>query len=321
MAEVAAKQRKHKMSRLEKKNTLIAYSFLAPNFLGFAIFTLVPVVCAILLAFVEWNGGDISNAHFVGLQNFAEIFKADKVASKWANGDYLYFFNRVDLGIALKNTVFYALINVPRTLVCAIALALALNKAKGAVAFRTIFFFPYVASMVAICVCWNFMLMKDGPVNQMIMALGINFNKSWTADSTMAMWAIILVSVWRSMGYYMVIYLAGLQGCNPDLNEAAELDGANRWQQFWHITLPQLRPTTFFVVIMLTISGFKVYDQMYMITQGGPGTATMTLVYYIYNVAFVNTPKYGYASAISMVLFVLVLIVTIIQFRGSKGEN
>lgn len=176
MAEVAAKQRKHKMSRLEKKNTLIAYSFLAPNFLGFAIFTLVPVVCAILLAFVEWNGGDISNAHFVGLQNFAEIFKADKVASKWANGDYLYFFNRVDLGIALKNTVFYALINVPLTLVCAIALALALNKAKGAVAFRTIFFFPYVASMVAICVCWNFMLMKDGPVNQMIMALGINFN-------------------------------------------------------------------------------------------------------------------------------------------------
>lgn len=126
MAEVAAKQRKHKMSRLEKKNTLIAYSFLAPNFLGFAIFTLVPVVCAILLAFVEWNGGDISNAHFVGLQNFAEIFKADKVASKWANGDYLYFFNRVDLGIALKNTVFYALINVPLTLVCAIALALAL---------------------------------------------------------------------------------------------------------------------------------------------------------------------------------------------------
>ena len=321
MAEIAVKQRRHKMSKLEKKNTLIAYSFLAPNFLGFAIFTLVPVICAILLAFVEWNGGDISNAHWVGLQNFAEIFKVNKVADKWASGDYLYFFNRVDLGIALKNTVFYALINVPLTLVCAIALALALNKAKGAVAFRTIFFFPYVASMVAICVCWNFMLMKDGPVNQMIMALGINFNKSWTADSTMAMWAIILVSVWRSMGYYMVIYLAGLQGCNPDLNEAAELDGANRWQQFWHITLPQLRPTTFFVVIMLTISGFKVYDQMYMITQGGPGTATMTLVYYIYNVAFVNTPKYGYASAISMVLFVLVLIVTIIQFRGSKGEN
>lgn len=317
MAEVAAKQRKHKMSRLEKKNTRIAYSFLAPNFLGFAIFTLVPVVCAILLAFVEWNGGDISNAHFVGLQNFAEIFKADKVASKWANGDYLYFFNRVDLGIALKNTVFYALINVPLTLVCAIALALALNKAKGAVAFRTIFFFPYVASMVAICVCWNFMLMKDGPVNQMIMALGINFNKSWTADSTMAMWAIILVSVWRSMGYYMVIYLAALQGVPRELYEAATVDGANKWQQFRNVTLPQIKPTTFFCTIMLVIGSFKIYDTVAIMTNGGPGRATKMLVTYIYDVAF-NNIKYGQASAIAMVLLVIVLIVTIIQFANEK---
>lgn len=313
MAEVAAKQRKHKMSRLEKKNTLIAYSFLAPNFLGFAIFTLVPVVCAILLAFVEWNGGDISNAHFVGLQNFAEIFKADKMG----NGDYLYFFNRVDLGIALKNTVFYALINVPLTLVCAIALALALNKAKGAVAFRTIFFFPYVASMVAICVCWNFMLMKDGPVNQMIMALGINFNKSWTADSTMAMWAIILVSVWRSMGYYMVIYLAALQGVPRELYEAATVDGANKWQQFRNVTLPQIKPTTFFCTIMLVIGSFKIYDTVAIMTNGGPGRATKMLVTYIYDVAF-NNIKYGQASAIAMVLLVIVLIVTIIQFANEK---
>lgn len=292
MAEVAAKQRKHKMSRLEKKNTLIAYSFLAPNFLGFAIFTLVPVICAILLAFVEWNGGDISNAHFVGLQNFAEIFKVDKVASKWANGDYLYFFNRVDLGIAL-------------------------NKAKGAVAFRTIFFFPYVASMVAICVCWNFMLMKDGPVNQMIMALGINFNKSWTADSTMAMWAIILVSVWRSMGYYMVIYLAALQGVPRELYEAATVDGANKWQQFRNVTLPQIKPTTFFCTIMLVIGSFKIYDTVAIMTNGGPGRATKMLVTYIYDVAF-NNIKYGQASAIAMVLLVIVLIVTIIQFANEK---
>ena len=132
---------------------------------------------------------------------------------------------------------------------------------------------------------------------------------------------VILFSVWKNMGYYMVIYLAGLQGTNPELNEAAELDGANRRQIFWHIILPQLRPTTFFVVIMLTITSFKVYDQMYMITQGGPGNATMTLVYDIYNVAFVGTPRYGYASAISMVLFALVLIVTLVQFRGSSADN
>ena len=144
--------------------------------------------------------------------------------------------------------------------------------------------------------------------------------RRWAAGRETAMLTVILFSVWKNMGYYMVIYLAGLQGTNLELNEAAELDGANKWQIFWNVTLPQLRPTTFFVVIMLTINSFKVYDQMYMITQGGPGNATMTLVYDIYNVAFVNTPRYGYASAISMVLFVLVLIVTIVQFKGSSND-
>ena len=143
----------------------------------------------------------------------------------------------------------------------------------------------------------------------------------WAAGKDTAMLTVILFSVWKNMGYYMVIYLAGLQGTNPELEEAAELDGANKWQIFWNVTLPQLKPTTFFVIIMLTIASFKVYDQMYMITQGGPGNATMTLVYYIYNVAFVNTPKYGYASAVSMVLFVLVLFVTIIQFKGSSNND
>lgn len=135
------------------------------------------------------------------------------------------------------------------------------------------------------------------------------------------MLTVVLFSVWKNMGYYMVIFLAGLQGTSPQLEEAATLDGANRWQIFWHVVLPQLRPTTFLVTITLTIASFKVYDQMYMITQGGPGNATITLVYYIYNVAFVNTPKYGYASAIAMVLFALVLIVTIIQFRGSSNND
>ena len=183
--------------------------------------------------------------------------------------------------------------------------------------FRTIFFFPYVASMVAICVCWNFMLMKDGPVNQMIMALGINFNKSWTADSTMAMWAIILVSVWRSMGYYMVICLAALQGVPRELYEAATVDGANKWQQFRNVTLPQIKPTTFFCTIMLVIGSFKIYDTVAIMTNGGPGRATKMLVTYIYDVAF-NNIKYGQASAIAMVLLVIVLIVTIIQFANEK---
>ena len=196
------------------------------------------------------------------------------------------------------------------------------QKVKFRNFFRTVSFFPYVASLVAVAAVWNMIFSPSmGPVNQILATLGVENLPKWAAGKDTAMLTVILFSVWKNMGYYMVIYLAGLQGTNPELEEAAELDGASKWQIFWNVTLPQLKPTTFFVIIMLTIASFKVYDQMYMITQGGPGTATMTLVYYIYNVAFVNTPKYGYASAISMVLFVLVLIVTIIQFRGSKGEN
>ncbi len=313
MSQSEVRKARYKMGKLERKNTLVAYSFLAPNFIGFAVFTLVPVICAIALSLFEWNGGDISKLKFVGLDNYATIFATKKVAEKGIG----YFFNRADLGITLKNTVYYTVITVPLTIICAMALALLLNKIKGAVFFRTVFFFPYVSSMVAICVCWSFMLMKDGPINQIIMALGINFNKGWTADSTMAIWAIILVSVWRNMGYYMVLYLAALQGIPRELMEAATVDGANKRQQFWHVTLPQLKPTTFFVSVMMVISCFKIYDVVAIMTDGGPGRATKMLVTYIYDEAFVKV-RYGQASAISMVLLVIVLLVTIIQFGSEK---
>lgn len=315
-------KKKFKMGRLEKRNTLVALSFIAPNFLGFAIFTLIPVVMSVFMSLTESNTGALFGSKWVGLANYADIFNTAKVGAKIAEDGLFagltYFFNRVDLGIALKNTVFYTIVTVPLTLVCSIALALVLNRAvNGAVGFRAIFFFPYVASMVAICVCWNFMLMKNGPVNQLLNSVGIPFNKSWTADSTMAMWAIILVSVWRSMGYYMVIYLAALQGVPRELYEAATVDGANKWQQFRNVTLPQLRPTTFFASIMLIIGCFKIYDTVAIMTGGGPGRATKMLVTYIYDTAFVNF-KYGMASAIAMVLLVIVLIVTVIQFSMEK---
>ena len=313
MSQAEVKKVRRKMGKLERKNTLVAYSFLAPNFIGFAVFTLVPVICAILLSLFEWNGGDISKMKYVGLDNYATIFATKKVAEKGIE----YFFNRADLGIALKNTVYYTIVTVPLTIACALALALLLNKIKGAVFFRTVFFFPYVSSMVAICVCWSFMLMKNGPVNQIIMALGIDFNKGWTADSTMAIWAIILVSVWRNMGYYMVLYLAVLQGIPRELMEAATVDGAGKWKQFLHVTLPQLKPTTFFVSVMMVISCFKIYDVVAIMTEGGPGRSTKMLVTYIYDEAFVKI-RYGQASAISMVLLVIVLLVTIIQFSSEK---
>lgn len=285
------------------RESLVAYSFIAPNFIGFCIFTLVPMFFAICLAFCSWDGAH--PIEFVGLQNFIDLLDDDTFKASFVN------------------TIVYTVGTVPLTLICSLGLAVLLNqKVKCRNFFRTVSFFPYVASLVAVAAVWNMIFSPSmGPVNQLLASLGVENLPRWAAGKETAMITVILFSVWKNMGYYMVIYLAGLQGTNLELNEAAELDGANKWQIFWNVVLPQLRPTTFFVVIMLTISSFKVYDQMYMITQGGPGNATMTLVYDIYNVAFVNTPRYGYASAISMVLFVLVLIVTIIQFRGSSAND
>jgi len=304
---------RYKMGKLGRKNTLVAYSFLAPNFIGFAVFTLVPVICAIALSFFEWNGGDFSKLKYVGLDNYQTIFETKKVAEKGLGE----FFNKVDLGTALKNTTYFTLITVPLTIVCALALAILLNKIKGAVVFRTTFFFPYVASIVAICVCWRFMLNKNGPINLIIMKLGGDFNKAWTTDKNMVIWSFILVSVWRNMGYYMVLYLAALQGIPRELTEAATVDGANKWQQFLHVTLPQLKPTTFFVSVMLVISCFKIYDVVEIMTDGGITRSNRMLVTYIYDEAF-SKWRLGKASAISMVLLVVVLVVTIIQFSSEK---
>ena len=285
------------------RDSLVAYSFIAPNFIGFCVFTLIPMIFAIGLAFCDWDG--VHAVQFIGLQNFIDLLDDDTFKASFVN------------------TIVYTVGTVPLTLVCSLGLAVLLNqKVKFRNFFRTVSFFPYVASLVAVAAVWNMIFSPSmGPVNQVLASLGVENLPRWAAGKDTAMITVILFSVWKNMGYYMVIYLAGLQGTNLELNEAAELDGANKWQIFWHVILPQLRPTTFFVIIMLTISSFKVYDQMYMITQGGPGNATMTLVYDIYNVAFVNTPRYGYASAISMVLFVLVLIVTIVQFRGSAAND
>lgn len=285
------------------ENALVAYSFIAPNFLGFAIFTLGPIVFAFALAFMHWDG---SNAmRFAGLDNFWRLFE-DKafIAAFW-------------------NTVIYTVASVPATLACALGLAILLNqKIRGRNFFRTAMFFPYVASLVAVAVVWNMIFNPEmGPVNMLLYTLGLDpaDMPGWAADRHWAMVTVILFGVWKSMGYYMVIYLAGLQGINAELYEAAGLDGANAWQKFIHVTLPQLAPTTFFVTVMLTIQSFKVFDQVYMITQGGPGTSTLVLVYHIYNEAFISWDL-GYSSMIALVLFFLVLAVTIVQFKRQRED-
>lgn len=299
-AQAPTQPKKKRLLSKQMRETLIAYSFIAPNFIGFAVFTLIPVVFAIVLAFMKWDG--VNAMQFIGIENFTRLF-SDK--------------NFIE---AFWHTIVYVVCNVPLTIVCSLALAMLLNsKVFGRNFYRTVSFFPYVASLVAVAAVWNFLFNPSmGPVNQLLASLGVENLPKWAAGKDTAMLTVILFSVWKNMGYYMVIFLAGLQGVNPELYEAASLDGANKWQQFRNVTVPQLAPTTFFVTIMVVIQSFKVYNEVYMITQGGPGTSTLVLVYQIYNEAFVGTPEYGYASAISMVLFIMVLIVTLIQFRGEK---
>lgn len=299
--DIALNQNKEVRKRKKKgnMNTLIAYSFLLPNFIGFLVFTLVPVLAAFALSFMEW---DTANPMvFVGFKNFTRLLKDETFK------------------ISLWNTLYFALGSVPLTLICSLILALALNKGlKGVEAFRTVFFLPYITSLVAMAVVWNMLFHPTlGPINQVLLAIGIKNPPGWTSSVEWAMPAVIITSIWRNMGYYMVMYLAGLQGIPKELYEAATVDGANAWHKFRKITLPMLTPTTFFVSIMLTISCFKVFDLILVMTDGGPGRATNVLVYHIYNQAFINS-KFGYSSAIAMVLFAIVIVITVIQFQFEK---
>lgn len=286
------------------RNNLTAYSFIAPNFIGFAVFTLGPIIFAFILAFMHWDGNNPIT--FAGLDNFFKLF-TDRV-----------------FHAAFWNTIVYTGATVPLTLACALGLAILLNqKIFGRNFFRTIAFFPYVASLIAVAVVWNMLFHPEfGPVNMVLYSMGIDpkFLPRWAADRHWAMITIIMFSVWKNMGYFMVIYLAGLQGISSELYEAADIDGASAWQKFWRITVPQLGPTTFFVSVMLTITSFKVFDQVFMITQGGPGTATMVLVYHIYNEAFISWDL-GYSSMVALVLFLLVLVITVIQFRLTRESE
>lgn len=283
-----------------KNKTVVAYSFILPNLIGFCIFTLIPVIFSLLLSFCQWDSGN--PIKFVGLDNFVRLFTKDS-----------------SFRIALVNTIYYTVVTVPLTLGLALFLAILMNKKlKGRVFFRSVLFFPYVASLVAVAVVWMALFNPDrGPVNSLLMAIGISNPPRWAASTTWAMPTIIGLTVWKGMGYYMIVYLAALQGVSNELYEASSLDGANKWQLFRHITWPSVTPTTFFIIMMLMVATFKSYDIMYITTQGGPGEATKVLAYHIFNSAFVNS-EFGYASAIAMVLLSIIVVATLIQFKGEK---
>jgi len=282
------------------RENVIAYSFIAPNLIGFSIFTMLPMGFALALGFMQWNLADNSFT-FVGLQNFAQM-----------RTDHLFW-------PSVRNTLYFTIISVPLTMVFSLSLALLLNnKIKGRAIFRSVMFFPYVASLIAMAAVWNQIFHPSwGPVNQLLTFLGVENPPRWTVTP----WVIpniAFFTTWRNMGYFMIIYLAGLQGIPQELYEAASIDGANTWTKFRYITLPQLRFVTFFVSVMLTITSFRVFDQVIMITNSEqPGSGATMMVVHIFRVAFINW-NLGYASAIAFVLLALVLGITIVQFVIQK---
>jgi multiple sugar transport system permease protein/alpha-1,4-digalacturonate transport system permease protein len=292
----------HSPSRQRRRTTLVGWSFILPNFLGFATLTLIPVIASLALSFMTWNS--YSPPEWVGLDNFRRMIGNDTF---WT---------------ALRNTTYYAVGHIPLTLAAALGFAVLLNqKLKGVRFLRTAFFFPYITSLVAVAVVWNMLFSPEvGPINQFLRAIGIDNAPGWTTSTTWAMPAVIITSVWRDLGYYLILYLAGLQTIPGELYEAAKVDGANAWQRFWQITVPSLRPTTFFVLIMLTISSFKVFDLIQIMTEGGPGRSTLVLSQLIFREG-ITQGRFGYSSAIAMVLFVIVLLITVIQFRLQKRNE
>jgi ABC-type sugar transport system permease subunit len=289
-------------SRLRWRNTLIGWSFILPNFVGFAILTLVPVLTLFYMAFTNWNVFGV--AQWTGLDNFTRMLQ-----------DTSYH-------TALRNTLYYALVHIPLTLAASLGLAMLLNrKMRGVAFFRTVAFFPYITSIVAIAVVWNMLFSPEfGPINQLLQALGVDDPPGWTTSADWSMPAVLIVGTWREMGYYMLLFLAGLQTVPGELYEAARMDGAGAWQRFWNVTIPCLRPTTFFVTVMLTIGSFKVFDLILVMTNGGPGQSTLVLSQYIYQKGFVEN-QFGYASAVSVSLFLICIAVTIFQFVWNKRKE
>jgi multiple sugar transport system permease protein len=257
------------------------------------------VIILFYLAFTDWNAFGV--ASWVGPENFTRLMSDARFHT------------------ALFNTLYYSAVHIPLTFAVALGLAMLLNrKLRGVAFFRTAAFFPYITSIVAIAVVWNMLFSPEfGPINHFLSTIGIDNPPGWTSSADWSMPAVIIVSVWREMGYYMILFLAGLQTIPPELYEAARMDGANAVQRFWNVTLPSLRPTTFFVTVMLTIGSFKVFDIILVMTGGGPGTSTLVLSQYIYNKGFVEN-DFGYASSVSVVLFLICITVTLAQFFVNK---
>lgn len=266
----------------------------------------LPILISFLLSFTSFGLRDLQNpigATFVGVDNYAALLSDAKF---WK---------------ALGNTFYFVAIGVPLTLGIGLLIASALSR--GITRFRTVFrvgyYLPVITSIVAIAVVWRFLLNPDvGLINNVLQAVGIT-GPEWLANPTLAMPSIIAMAVWRNLGFAMVVFIAGLQAIPVTLYEAAAIDGAGRWQAFRYVTLPMLRPTILFMLVITTIGYLQLFEEPFVMTDGGPLDATLSVTMYMYQQGF-EFFKQGYASAVAYVLFVIVAVIAFLQFRFLRED-
>lgn len=282
------------------KQDVMGRLFVAPPVILFLMFTLIPMIMAIGMSFTKYDV--INPPTFAGLDNFQKLLRDE------------FFW------IAMKNTCVYTLLYVPLGLLLSLGAALFLNAEQKFVGlFRTLFYLPVLSSTVATATLWFWILNPQmGLLNGILKIFGVP-NQAWLYDSRLAMISIVMMSLWAGFGGNMMIFLAGLKGIPTAYYEAARIEGAGRWQMFLKITMPSITKTTFLVSTMLIIGTFQVFDQAYVLTKGGPGNATITLVYYIYNSGFKNL-NMGYASSMSLVLFVIILLMTLLNTKINQAD-
>lgn len=280
-----------------------AYLFLAPGLILFCIFTLFAVIFSFYISFHEWNILEPAKP-FVWLENYARL---------WADKKFHQ---------AVFNTLYYTAGTVPLTMFCGLLIALLLNnriRARGV--FRTLYYVPVITPLVVSAIIWKWVYQGDyGLLNYYLSRLGlIKDSLLWLADPNLAMPSVILMSVWGGAGYHMVIFLAGLQSIPEEFYDAAKVDGAGPMRRFWHITVPLLGPTTFFLFITSVIGSFQVFTQIYIMTSGGPLRRTNTIGYYLYEKAFRHFDM-GYATAMAYALFAMIFVFTLLQLRFMRRE-
>lgn len=282
------------------RKQLIPYSFLLPSLIILSVFGLIPFLQGIYFSFTEYPL--LRAPSFVGFDNYIRMFN---------DGIFIE---------SLKNTFVYMLVTVPVRIVLGLALALALNKAfPGRTLLRALFYFPVVTPLIIASSLWLFLFNTHfGMINAVLEVFGVGPVK-WLTDPDVAFPAVMIMSIWKTVGWNMVILLAGLQGIPSEIYEAAAVDGANRWHSFRRITLPLLKPTILVSAVISTINASQVFEQVYVMTGGGPGYSTMTLVQLVYNAAF-QQYEMGYAASVSTVLFLITLVITLFQLKFLSEE-